>query len=153
MSKENNDVTNQPTLTQRKIYFYILRNTTIDEKFKIKAYINNDIKYTFTRVQTFDEKPSTTSPYIYFIEMDLIYDKQGHLFIRLPDGLLPIRNYRLCLSRKIPQTDKTFRDYNDDKDRYITNFDSTKHYFLFDVNFAKNFVDSPPGKNLFNIKN
>ena len=149
MSKENSGVTNQ---LARKIYFYILRNTTIDEKFKIKVYINDDIKYTFTRIETFDEQPSTTRSYIYSVGLDLINDKQGHLFISLPEGLLPIRNYQLRLSRKFLQLDTTFRDYDDDKDRYITNFDSTTHYFLFDVNFAKNFVDSPPGRNLFDIK-
>ncbi|CAF4430977.1 unnamed protein product [Rotaria sp. Silwood2] len=153
MSKEN-DITNDldqqminPKQTSRTIYFYILRNTTVDEKFKIKAYFNNDIKYTFNRAEVFDEKKNN-SPYIYCLELNLIIDDQDRLYINYQNGLVPIEHYRLRLSRKIPQTDRTFRDYNDDTFRYIDNARFTKHYFLFDVNFAKNFVDGPPGENV-----
>ncbi|CAF3395094.1 unnamed protein product [Rotaria sp. Silwood1] len=153
MSKETNsgnDINQQiinPKLTSQTIYFYILRNTTVDEKFKIKAYFNNDIKYTFNRAEIFDEKKNN-SPYIYCFELDLIIDEQDHLYIHYQNDLLPIENYRLRLSRKIPQIDRTFRDYNDDTFRSIDSPRSTKHYFLFNVNFAKNFVDSPPGENV-----
>ncbi|CAF2385070.1 unnamed protein product [Rotaria sp. Silwood2] len=153
MSKEN-DITDDldqqminPKQTSRTIYFYILRNTTVDEKFKIKAYFNNDIKYTFNRAEVFDEKKNN-SPYIYCLELNLIIDDQDRLYINYQNGLVPIEHYRLRLSRKIPQTDRTFRDYNDDTFRYIDNARFTKHYFLFDVNFAKNFVDGPPGENV-----
>ncbi|CAF0809248.1 unnamed protein product [Rotaria sordida] len=153
MSKENNGVNNvdqqiiNGKKTSRTIYFYILRNTTIDERFKIKAYFNNDIKCTFNRAEVFDEKKNN-SPYIYCLELNITIDDQDCLFINHQNTLLPIENYRLCLSRKIPQTDRTFRDYNDDTIRYIKNPRSTKHYFLFDVNFVKNFVDGPPGENV-----
>jgi len=142
---ETRIITSMPM--HQKIYLYILRNTTIDDKFKIKAYFNNDIKYTFSRNALVDEN-STNNPYIYCAELDLIINNQGHLFYNHPNGLLPIQNYRLRLSRKILNTDTTFRDYNDEKDRYIDNPYSTAHYFIFDVDFAKNLVDSPPGKNL-----
>jgi hypothetical protein len=147
-SADDVDLQMNPQLSsiQRKIYLYILRNTTAEEKFKIKAYFNNDIKCTFNRVEPFDERVPI-SPYIYRTELDLIIDKQDRLFINLQNDLIPIQTYRLRLSRKILQTDKTFRDYNDDKDRYIEDPRSTVHYFLFDVNFARNLVDSPPGKN------
>jgi hypothetical protein len=126
----------------------VLRNTTTEEKFKIKAYFNNDIKYTFIRMDSVDEK-ATTTPYIYRAELDFIIDNQSRLFYNHPNGLLPIQYYRLRLSRKLFNMDSTYRDYNDEKDRYINNSHSTTHYFLFDVDFAKNLVDSPPGKNLF----
>jgi len=132
----------------QKIYLYILRNTTIDDKFKIKAYFSNDIKYTFIRNGLIDEN-ATNSPYIYRAELDLVIDNQGRLFYNHQNGLLPMQHYRLRLSRKIFNTDTTFRDYNDDKDRYINNPHSIAHYFIFDVDFAKNLVDSAPGKNLF----
>ena len=140
-----------PLPMQRKINLYVLRNTTADDKFKIKAYFNNDIKCTFNRIETFDEKVPI-SPYIYRAELDLIIDKHDRLFVILQNGSVPIQNYRLRLSRKIPQTDTTFRDYSDDKDRCIENPRSTVHYFIFDVNFARNLVDGPPGKNLFKRK-
>jgi hypothetical protein len=140
-----------PKPIQQKIYLYVLRNTTAEEKFKIKAYLNNDIKYNFERLEAFDEKLAI-NPYIYRAEVDLIIDPQDRLCVSLPYGLLQILNYRLRLSRKILQSDKTFRDYNDDKDRLIENPRSIAHYFLFDVNFARNLVDGPPGKNLFKRK-
>jgi hypothetical protein len=157
MSKEINginDVELQPVApapVHRKIHLYILRNTTADEKFKIKAYINNDVKYTFNRSEAFDEKVSI-SPYIYSTEIDLITNNQGHLCVNYQNNLLPIHFYRLCLSRKIPQTDRTFRDYNDEKDRYVGNPSPVAHFFLFDVNFARNFVDGPPGKTLLTFQ-
>jgi hypothetical protein len=150
MSEEINGVelqTISPMPVYRKIYLYTLRNTTADEKFKIKAYFNNDIKYTFNRAEAFDEKVPI-SPYIYRAELDLICDHQNQLCINHQNVLVPIQNYRLRLSRKIPQTDRTFRDYNDDKDRCIDNPHPIAHFFLFDVNFARNFVDGPPGKTL-----
>jgi len=131
----------------QKIYLYVLRNTTIDEKFKIKAYFENDIKYTFTRMEPIDEK-STNSPYIYRAELDLNINNQGRLYFNHENGPLLIEYYRLRLSRKIFKTDTTFRDYNDDTERRINNPHSTVHYFLFDVDFTRNLVDSPPGKNL-----
>ncbi|CAF1080280.1 unnamed protein product [Adineta steineri] len=127
---------------------YLLRCTTAEEKYKIKCYVNNDVKFNFNRDKAFDEKGSM-SPYIYKAEVDLIINKQDHLFLKLQNGSLPIQNYRLRLSRRIPQTEKTYRDYNDDKERYFDNPRSTQHYFLFDVNFARNFADGPPGTNLF----
>jgi hypothetical protein len=137
-----------PMQIRQKFYLYILRYTTTDEKFKIKAYINNDIKYTFQRMDPVDER-STNSPYIYRADLDLIIDNQGRLFCPLQEGLLPIEYYQLRLSRKIFNTDTTFRDYNDEKSRSIDKPYSTTHYFIFDVDFTKNLVDSPPGKNLF----
>jgi hypothetical protein len=137
-----------PTRIHRKIYLYILRNTTVEEKFKIRINFHNDIRYNFNRIDTFDEKMAT-SPYIYRVDLDLFIDNQNRLFINYQNTLVPIKDYRLYLSRKIFKSDSTFRDYHDDKDRYIDNPHSITHYFLFDVNFSKNLVDSPPGKNLF----
>ncbi|CAF3343766.1 unnamed protein product [Rotaria socialis] len=149
MATENNANENNiiPKQTNRKIYFYILRNTTPDEKFKVKAYFNNDVKHTFHRAPGFDEQKQN-SPYIYLLELDVIIDDQERLYIVDQNEQLQVQSFRLRLSRKIPQTDKTFRDYNDDKDRFIDNPRHNKHYFLFDVNFAKNLLDSPPGENV-----
>lgn len=138
---------NPPKRIKEKVYFYILRYTTSDEKFKIKAYINDDIKYTFQRAPDLLEEFKSHNPYFYILELDLIIDGSNRFYINQENKLVPFSYYRLRLSRKIPQTDRTFRDYNDDKDRFINDPQGTKHYFLFDVNFAKNFVDSPPGKN------
>lgn len=136
-----------PMVNHQKIYLYVLRNTSIEEKFKIKAYFNNDIKYTFNRIETVEEK-STHNPYIYRAELDLIIDNQNRLYFNHYNGLLPISYYRLRLSRKIFNTETTFRDYNDDKDRYINSPFTAGHYFIFDVDFIKNLVDSPPGYNV-----
>ena len=152
MSDETNGDTHSQVTTlmpmERKVYLYVLRSTTAEEKFKIKAYFSSDIKYTFNRDEAYDDK-AVISPYVYRTELDLNIDNQDRLSVRLSNGSFPIQTYRLRLSRKILQTDKTFRDYNDDKDRYLDNPRSIVHHFLFDVNFARNLVDGPPGKCLF----
>lgn len=142
MSKENTTTQNR---IARKVYLYILRSTGSDDKFKIKAYFNNDVKRTFTRIEGFDEqKPH--SPYIYRVELDFTIDDQNRLFIKDNGEELMVKDYRLQLSRKIIMSDKTYRDYNDEKDRYIEDPRHIEHYFLFDVNFSKNLLDSPPGE-------
>jgi hypothetical protein len=145
-SNENEPPISPSIPTHQKIYLYVLRHTTIEEKFKIKAYFNNDIKFTFTRLESVDDK-AANSPYIYRAELDLAIDSQRRLFYSDSLGLLPIRHYRLRLSRKIFNTDTTYRDYNDEKDRYIDNPYLISYYFIFDVDFARNVLDSPPGKN------
>ncbi|UJR36511.1 hypothetical protein I4U23_029232 [Adineta vaga] len=136
-----------PAWTTQKVHLYILRNTTIDEKFKIKAYLNNDIKYTFHRIESFNGQEAVC-PYIYRADIDLILDTQDRVYVKLENGRLPITYYRLRLSRKIPHSDTTYRDYIDEKDRVFDNPRSTVHYFLFDVHFAKNIVDAAPGHNV-----
>jgi hypothetical protein len=155
MSEENNDVKSVelpiifPKVLHRTIYLYVLRNTSIDEKFKIKASFNNDIRCTFNRIEAFDEKKDI-SPYIYRLELNVTIDNDNRLYVNHQNAPVEIESYRLRLARKIPQTDRTFSDYKDEKDRYIDDPRSTTHYFLFDVNFSKNLVGSPTGKNLFN---
>ncbi len=145
MSQLENDPTiGQLITTRQKIYLYVLRHTTAEEKFKIKAYFDNDVKVTFTRLESVDDK-ATSCPYIYRAELDLVIDSQRRLFYNDPIGLLPIQHYRLRLSRKLFSSDSTYRDYNDEKDRNIDNPYLHSYYFIFDVDFARNFVDSPPG--------
>jgi hypothetical protein len=151
-SNENDPPISPSMLTRQKIYLYVLRHTTIEEKFKIRAYFNNDIKFTFTRIETVDDK-APNSPYIYRAEVDVVLDNQRHLLCNTQIGLLPIQYYRIRLSRKIFNTDTTYRDYNDEKDRYIDTPYSISHYFIFDVDFARNLVDSPPGKNRLRKRN
>lgn len=144
---DTNDVEtriNIPVTKNQKIYLYILRYTSNEDKFKIKAYFNNDFKYTFNRLEAIDEK-ATRSPYIYRADVDLILDNQNRLCFNGNNILIPVQYYRLRLSRKIFNTDTTFRDYNDEKDRYMNSY-TTSHYFLFDVDFMRNIVDGPPGK-------
>ena len=150
MSLQSNGASesDSPIQTRQRIYLYVLRHTTTDEKFKIKAYFENDVKFTFTRLEPVDEKASS-SPYIYRAELDLAIDSQRRLVFMDQQGSLPIRYYRLRLSRKIFSMDTTYRDYNDEKERVIDNPCAVSYYFLFDVDFARNRLDSPPGKHEF----
>ena len=137
--------------TRQKIYLYILRYASIEENFKIKAYFENDIKFTFNRLDIIDPK-SKTSPTIYCAELDLAVDQDGTLYFHHPHGAYPIQNYRLRLSRKLASMETTFRDYNDARERTIDNPFRINHYFLFDVEFAdRMLVDSPPGTDLYRI--
>ncbi|CAF4423902.1 unnamed protein product, partial [Adineta steineri] len=112
MSNDGVDLqVNSSNLIEQKMNIYILRCTTAEEKYKIKCYLNNDVKFNFNRDQAFDENESI-SPYIYKAELDLIINTKDHLLLKAQNGLLPIKNYRLRLSRKLFQTDKTYRDYN-----------------------------------------
>ncbi|CAF1549778.1 unnamed protein product, partial [Adineta ricciae] len=135
------------SFTKHSIHLYILRSTTIDETFKIRAFLNNEYKYTFRRIESFNEQ-ERTGPYIYRADVDLYLDTQDRPHIKLENGQVPIFSYRIRLSRKIPHSDTTFRDYNDDKERTFENLRTTVHYFLFDVHFTKNIVDAAPGSNV-----
>lgn len=135
-------------LTKQKIYLYVQRYGSNEENFKIRALFDNEIKFTFHRLEIIDPR-SKTSPFIYRAELDINIDEKHRVFVNDSHGLLPVRHYRLRLSRKLPGMDSTFRDYNDSKDRSISNAYQCGHYFVFDVEFADRLVvDSPPGHNV-----
>ena len=128
----------------RKIYVYVLRNTPADARIKIRASFDKEIRYTFNQVEVFSERDAT-SPSIYILELPIDIDHQQRLIVGEQHERWFVSTYRLRLSRKIPHMDKSFPDYKDDQDRELFNPRSTTHYFLFDVNFGKNVMNSPPG--------
>ena len=144
-SLEDDDPLPVEMLTRQKIYLYVQRYATVEENFKIRAYFENEIKFTFHRLEIIDPA-SKMSPFIYRAELDLGMDQNHRLYFNDSHGLIRIGNYRLRLSRKFAGLDSTFRDYNEAKTRSIA---LCGHYFIFDVEFADRLVvDSPPGYNV-----
>jgi hypothetical protein len=136
------------TFSTRKIYVYVLRNTPADARIKIKASFDREIRYTFNQVEVFNER-DPMSPSIYILELPIDIDHEQRLLVGEANERWFVSTYRLRLSRKIPHLDKSFPDFKDDQDRDFPDPQSTTHYFLFDVNFAKNVMNSsPPGNSI-----
>ena len=141
---------NPAAYSNQKIYLYILRYAKADESFKIRAMFQHEIKYTFNRVESIDSQTTDENrPYIYEAELDLLIDNQHRLYHNHEHGPIAIGPYIICLSRKIPKIDKTWRDHEDMTPRRINNPFSIGHFFFFDVSFQSDLVGSAPGKNSF----
>jgi len=128
------------------VRLFLLRNGKSDDNFKIRAFFDQQIKCPFNSTESIDlhtEKEHQT--FIYLAELKLAIDREKKLYHQTDHGLEPLGPYNLCLSRKLPRLDTTYRDYVDEQLRFIANPFLNEYYFLFDVDFQKKTVDSPPG--------
>ena len=142
--------TDLSTFVRRKIYVYVLRNSPPDARLKIKASFDHEIRYTFNQVEAFDDR-GTSNPSIYILELPIEIDQEKRLIVNDNLGRWPVSTYRLRISRKIPRTDTSFVEYKDEQNREFLDPQSTTHYFIFDANFGKNMLSSPPGSFLLLI--
>lgn len=133
---------------RKKVFVYLLRNSKIDDNFKLRADFDGDIHLNFNICECFNSLENSR-PCIHILEFDADIDQHNRLIVSDKFGKWQASTYTLRLGRKLYKIERSYRDYKDEKQRFLFNPNLIQHSFLFDVYFKEHTVDRPPGLSFY----